>query len=344
MRIKIIALCVLLGVSAPASAQVSIGVDLPGVSLGFNLGNYPELTPIPGYPVYYAPEVDANLFFYDGLYWIYSQDAWYSSEWYNGPWEALSIHAVPFFLLRVPVRYYRRAPGYFRDWSYDAPPRWGERWGRDWERRHRDWDRWDRQAAPRRAPLPLYQREYAGKRYPHGDRQRELRNRHYDYQPRGDTSRREHRRSDNAPAPMRRDNGAEHGYRDRGDRRDYDREPPPAGRRDRSRDESQPITRSQPPTAPRQEGRARQPTNQGRSLDDRPSTAVPPYARSQQENQQRRQGRTGEQQDRTPPPAEPRRSASPAQAAEQRPQPSTRARRNERDRDRDNERGNRGPR
>jgi hypothetical protein len=40
------------------------------VSVGINYSTYPDLVQIPGYPVYYAPRVDSNYFFYDGLYWF----------------------------------------------------------------------------------------------------------------------------------------------------------------------------------------------------------------------------------------------------------------------------------
>ena len=34
---------------------------------------------------------------------------------------------VPLFILRVPVRYYRQPPVYFREWRSNAPPGlWGE--------------------------------------------------------------------------------------------------------------------------------------------------------------------------------------------------------------------------
>ena len=102
----------------------------------------------------------ANYFFYDGLYWVYQGDDWYASGWYNGPWRRVLPEYVPLYVLRVPVRYYRQPPRYFRVLARDAPPRWGEHWGRDWERRRPGWDRWDRDAAPAPAPLPTYQRRY----------------------------------------------------------------------------------------------------------------------------------------------------------------------------------------
>ena len=80
MRYAITVLLMLFGSVTSAIAQVSIGIGLPNVSIGINLPLYPELVPVPGYPVYYAPRMEANYFFYDGLYWVYQQDNWYASS------------------------------------------------------------------------------------------------------------------------------------------------------------------------------------------------------------------------------------------------------------------------
>ncbi|WP_342130358.1 hypothetical protein [Hydrogenophaga sp. OTU3427] len=178
MRHLLLALPLLL-VAAPATqAQVS-------VSIGINLPVYPEFQRVPGYPVYYAPNAPGNYFFYDGLYWVFQSDNWYSSDWYNGPWQQVGPDLVPLFVLRVPVRYYRQAPSYFGQWRADAPPRWGEHWGRDWEQRRSGWDRWDRQAMPAPAPLPSYQGRYPQSRYPQAfDQQRAIRSENYRYRPR----------------------------------------------------------------------------------------------------------------------------------------------------------------
>lgn len=194
MRYPIIALSLLLWTATPAMAEVRIGVSLPGVSLGINLPLFPRLVRVPGYPVYYAPQLDANFFFYDGLYWVYEGDNWYSSTWYNGPWDAIGPERVPLFVLRIPVRYYRAPPAYFRGWRDDAPPRWGQQWGDDWEQRHRGWNRWNRTAAPKPAPLPVYQRPYAGERYPEREQQQDMHHRNYRYHPRDPVV-----RSDNPP-------------------------------------------------------------------------------------------------------------------------------------------------
>jgi hypothetical protein len=79
-------LLIMLGLAAPVAAQMDTGVGYPNVSIGINLTLYPDLVRVPDYPVYYAPRVNSNYFFYDGMFWVYQGDRWYTSSWYNGPW------------------------------------------------------------------------------------------------------------------------------------------------------------------------------------------------------------------------------------------------------------------
>ena len=117
-----------------AKAQVSVGIAMPGLSIGINVPVYPQLVRCRATRSTTRRSVKSNYFFYDGLYWVYQDDNWYASSWYNGPWRSSSRQAVPLFVLRVPVRYYRNPPTYFHGWRPDEPPRWGEHWGNDWER------------------------------------------------------------------------------------------------------------------------------------------------------------------------------------------------------------------
>jgi hypothetical protein len=192
MRSLIIVLSMLFLSMTSATAQV-------GVSIGINLPSYPELVRVPGYPVYYAPGLNSNFFFYDGSYWVYERGNWYASSWYNGPWGPVSPMAVPLFVLRIPVRYYRAPPAYFYGWRPDGPPHWGQHWGHEWEQHRSGWDRWDRRAVPIPAPLPVYQRHYSGNRYPKGMQQEQIHSQHYRYQPRDPDV----RRHDSAYAPQR---------------------------------------------------------------------------------------------------------------------------------------------
>ncbi len=178
MRYVLIVLLMLFCSATSALAQVS-------VSIGINQPIYPQLVRVPGYPVYYAPRAHANFFFYDGMYWVYQRDNWYASSWYNGPWRLVAPALVPLFVLRIPVRYYRAPPVYFRGWAADAPPRWGDHWGNEWAQHRSGWDRWNHRSAPAPAPLPVYQRQYSGKQYPRAVQQQQaLHNRNYRYQPR----------------------------------------------------------------------------------------------------------------------------------------------------------------
>lgn len=160
--------------AGPAHVDVGIGIHVPV---------YPRLVLIPGYPVYYAPSLEMNFFFYDGVYWVFQGNGWYLSYWYNGPWRAVEPVLVPGVILNVPLRYYRRPPSHFHAWRPDEPPRWEEHWGHDWERqRGDDWRRHSKSG--KLAPLPNFQREYSGQSYPRQiERQQELNRKNYHYSP-----------------------------------------------------------------------------------------------------------------------------------------------------------------
>lgn len=184
MRRSLLALGILLASASSSFAQLSLNFDVPGARIGINVPVYPSLQPIPGYPVYYAPGLDTNYFFYDGLYWVFDGVNWYASSWYNGPWSLVDPLDVPLFVLRVPVRYYRAPPAYFHGWGVSDAPHWGDHWGQSWSQHRTGWDQWKRGSAPAPAPLPTYQRQYSGSRYPQAQQQQaSLEAGNYRYQP-----------------------------------------------------------------------------------------------------------------------------------------------------------------
>ena len=207
--------------TAAAHDNVSVGINV-----GFNLGGYPSLVRVPGYPVYYEPRVSANYFFYDGLFWVYADDNWYQSSWYNGPWMMVRPEHVPVYVLRVPVRYYRSPPAYFHGWRADAPPHWNEHWGHEWEQQRSGWNRWNHHAYVAPAPLPKYQRSYSGARYPVAPQQQyAIRSKEYRYQPHEDLTKQHWQQANAAtshsgphPQQAQDDNGHGNSSHNRGNR------------------------------------------------------------------------------------------------------------------------------
>jgi len=251
MRYGLIMLLLVLLPAATATAQLSIGFGSPNVSIGINLPLYPDLEPVPGYPVYYAPRLDTNYFFYDGLYWVFQGDNWYASSWYNGPWQLVNPDSVPLYLLRVPVRYYRQPPAFFFGWQSDAQPRWGDHWGNGWAQRRSGWDHWNHRSMPAPAPLPSYQRQYAGDRYPGAAQQRSLQTRNYRYTPRDPVLRQpaQPQRSQAAPAsPQRGPQGAPQQERNARPQPGQHDNPPATIQREAPRvPQAQPLQRNGPP-------------------------------------------------------------------------------------------------
>ncbi len=261
MRYRILLLLLLLGVPTAAPAQINIGI---------NISLFPELVRVPDYPVYYAPRQNVNYFFYDGMYWVYQNDDWYSSDWYNGPWWRTAPEYVPVYVLRVPVRYYRQPPAYFRGWRQDAPPRWGEHWGRDWEQRRSGWDKWDRRAAPKPAPLPAYQRNYSGNKYPKVEEQHKLHDQKYRYQPKDALVREHVQQTRGNPAPAERES-QDSRRRDSGkDARERDQRPEPA---------RQPARQPEPAVQPSARERQPEPQRKDSGPDARERTQRPDQTR-----------------------------------------------------------------
>lgn len=282
--------------TVPAFAQIS-------VHIGINVPSYPDLRVIPGYPVYYAPRMQANYFFYDGLYWVYTPDGWFVSYWYNGPWEWVPPDEVPFFMLRVPVRYYLYAPPMFQSWSPQAPPRWEVLWGGSWSSRHRGWNEWNRSAVPAPAPLPTYQRAYANERYPDAVERQQLQQKHYRYKPRDPVARKhfQTQRAEDGPARANVSNTPQQRRPDiqdapraaRGESREKD-VPRHKVERDeeRARAASAPAPRMDVPREPRREPSAPQ---QAREQGHAP---VPHPAPRAQESQGRADGGSGKQKEK----------------------------------------------
>jgi hypothetical protein len=110
--------------AAPAVADnVSIGVTVGTPPPPVMVTAPPQLVVVTGTPVYYAPAVSFNYFFYSGRYYVFHDGAWFYAAAFNGPWTFVALERVPRPILAVPVAYYRIPPGH---WKKDGPPPWAE--------------------------------------------------------------------------------------------------------------------------------------------------------------------------------------------------------------------------
>jgi len=131
MRLVVAAVLSLVA-AAPAAAQVHIDI-------GIHLPAPPRLVVVPQVPaVQYVPAIQANLFFYNGQYWAFSNGGWYVSASHAGPWIVVAPQFVPRPVLLVPVQYYRVPPGHWKKWESKRAPRWHDEYGREWSEK-RGW-------------------------------------------------------------------------------------------------------------------------------------------------------------------------------------------------------------
>jgi hypothetical protein len=127
LAIAVAAFSTLLGAAFPAAADVHVGINIgvpppPAVVIEAP----PPLVVVPGSPVYYAPQLPYNFFYYGGIYYVFNDGYWYSARSAHGPWGY--VHHVPPPVLHVPVHYYH------------VPPGQAKKYYRGHGRGHDDWD------------------------------------------------------------------------------------------------------------------------------------------------------------------------------------------------------------
>ena len=74
----------------------------------------PPVFLIPGTYAYFAPDVDADLFFYGGYWYRSHGGGWYRSSRYSGPWGFIVPKRVPGVLINLPPGYRNVPPGHQR--------------------------------------------------------------------------------------------------------------------------------------------------------------------------------------------------------------------------------------
>lgn len=93
----------LIGAEAPVSAgtNVSVNIGVPAVVVA----EPPEMVMVPDTPVYFAPNVEVELFFCRGAWYSQRSGRWYRARSYDGPWAVVGSRSVPVEVVRVPRNY-----------------------------------------------------------------------------------------------------------------------------------------------------------------------------------------------------------------------------------------------
>jgi hypothetical protein len=112
-----LALAFITPIPAMAGVRVGVNINLPPIAIG--IGGPPDLVEIPDADqAYVAPDVNVDLFFWNGWWWRPYEGRWYRSHYYDRGWA-----------------HYNRAPGFY----HHVDPRWRDNYrahnwhGRPWD-------------------------------------------------------------------------------------------------------------------------------------------------------------------------------------------------------------------
>lgn len=106
---RVLGLLVLIGAlfvfrgTKDALAEVSVNINI-GPPL-ITVAAPPEVVMIPGLQVFFVPQLEFDVFFYNGYWWSPRGNRWYRSRAYNGPWVVRDRRYVPAPVYRVPKDY-----------------------------------------------------------------------------------------------------------------------------------------------------------------------------------------------------------------------------------------------
>ena len=151
---------IIIPVPTMAGVNVGINIGLPLPPIVFSGPPYVVALPY-AFGVYAVPDVEAEIYFWNGWWWRPWQSRWYRSRYYDRGWTYYS---------RVPSFYFDVDPGwrgYYRDhrwdrgrWEYERIPykQLHENW-RTWHNRTY-WHRQDRWNVERYNPLTERERKH----------------------------------------------------------------------------------------------------------------------------------------------------------------------------------------
>src|SRR5512143_1456009 len=153
----LLALAIIVPIPAMAEVNIGIGISLPP-PIVFEAP--PELIVLPDTYVYVVPDIDVDIFFWNGWWWRLWEGRWYRSHYYNRGWGY--YNTVPSFYFDVDPGwrgYYRDHNWYGHRWDYERIPsqRLQQNW-RGWKS-DRHWERQGTWGVQNYQPRPPQQRQ-----------------------------------------------------------------------------------------------------------------------------------------------------------------------------------------
>ncbi|MCX5806725.1 MAG: hypothetical protein NT010_11800 [Proteobacteria bacterium] len=86
---------------AVAQVQVTVNLGPPPIVVA----EPPAVVMVPRSRVYFVPDPNIDVFFYNGYWWSPRGSHWYRAKAYNGPWGTVDRRYVPASVHRVPRDY-----------------------------------------------------------------------------------------------------------------------------------------------------------------------------------------------------------------------------------------------
>jgi len=144
ISLSVVGIMLLIGMGYPsgttAGVNINVGVNVPPPP-PLVIPGPPPMFVIPRTYVYFAPEVEVDIFFYNGYWYRPYREHWYRSGTYNGKWVYIAPERLPRVLINLPPDYRRVPPGHrhiphghlkknWRAWERDKY--WEKHGGREW--------------------------------------------------------------------------------------------------------------------------------------------------------------------------------------------------------------------
>jgi hypothetical protein len=167
----LLALVIVVPIPTMAGVNIGIGISLP---LPIVFEAPPDVIVLPDTnDVYVVPDIDVDLFFWNGWWWRPWEGRWYRSHYYNRGWGY--YNNVPSFYFDVDPGwrgYYRDHNWYGHRWNYERIP--DQRRRQNWKSWHNDrhWERQGTWGVQSYQPRPQQQRQELRQQRQHQYQQR----------------------------------------------------------------------------------------------------------------------------------------------------------------------------